>query len=450
MEIIKSWEQTEAEIRKYLERPFVDEVEVTEAARQRTRAVWGEPLTPARAVERILQDVRARGDAAVIEYARKLDGASLTGGNLFVSESEFEAAAFQVTEEFKQALQLARDNIAAFHSKQKRNSWISTEANGVILGQRIIPLDRVGIYVPGGTAPLVSTVLMCAVPARVAGVKEIIMASPVGASGVMDPHLLWAARLAGVDKVLKVGGAQAVAALAYGTETVPRVDKIVGPGNIYVTLAKKMVFGRVGIESLAGPSEILVLADASADPRHIAADLLSQAEHDPEAAAILVTTSVALAEAVAGEVARQLARLSRREVAETSWQRHGVILVCRDIQEAARWVNVCAPEHLEIVVENPWEILHLIRHAGAIFLGAHACEPLGDYVAGPNHVLPTNGTARFSSPLGVEDFVKRSSIISYTAAGLERVGRQAVRLAEVEGLDAHARAVRIRLEQAHD
>lgn len=276
------------------------------------------------------------------------------------------------------------------------------------------------------------------------------MASPVGKSGMMNPHILAAAHLAGVDRVLKVGGAQAIAALAYGTRTIPVVDKIVGPGNIFVTLAKQMVYGRVGIESLAGPSEILVLADETANPRYLAADLLSQAEHDPEAAAILLTDSSSLAEEVQREIAAQLQDLGRKAIAELSLAKNGVILVCRDMKEAACWANSCAPEHLELCVADPFGMLHLIRHAGAIFLGAIGCEPIGDYIAGPNHVLPTNGTARFSSPLGTEDFLKHSSIISYTKEGLARFGPDAIRLAEVEGLGAHANAIRIRLETLAD
>jgi histidinol dehydrogenase len=291
---------------------------------------------------------------------------------------------------------------------------------------------------------------MCAVPAKVAKVGEIIMASPVGKTGQMNPYILAAARLAGVDRVLKVGGAQSIAALAYGTETIPAVDKIVGPGNIFVTLAKKMVFGRVGIDSLAGPSEILILADETAEPRRVAADLLSQAEHDPEAAAILLTDSEDLAEQVRCEVLAQLDKLDRKDIAELSLERNGFILVCRDLEEAAQWANVSAPEHLELCVANPFGMLHLIRHAGAIFLGHTACEPIGDYIAGPNHVLPTNGTARFSSPLGTEDFLKRSSIISYTEAGLARLGPHAVRLATIEGLDAHANSVQVRLEDLQE
>lgn len=445
MRIIRTWELTKDEIQAHLTRPFVDEVEVSPKSMERTRAVWGEALSPWEAVARILADVKSRGDEAAIEYAGKLDGAKLSKENLWVSEAEWDVATSQVSPKFMQSLQVAHENIYRYHSLGLPKSWITEECHGIILGQRITPIDKVGLYVPGGSAPLVSTVLMCAVPAKVAGVKEIIMTSPVGPDGVMNPHILAAARLAGVDKVLKLGGAQAIATLAYGTDSISPVDKIVGPGNIYVTLAKQMVFGRVGIESLAGPSEILILADASASSRNLAADLLSQAEHDPEAGAILVTDSLPLAEAVLSELSLQLKELGRESIATQSLAKHGVILVCKDLTEGAYWANVSAPEHLELCVDNPWEILPLIRHAGAVFLGHWASETVGDYVAGPNHVLPTNGTARFSSPLGVEDFVKRSSIISYTRAGLKEFGPHAVELATIEGLDAHAKAVQVRL-----
>jgi histidinol dehydrogenase len=450
MRIFRTWELGEEKVRELLTRPFIDEVEVTAAFQERTKAVWGEALSPQEVVARILNQVKTRGNDAVIEYAAKLDGAELTAESLWVSDAEWEEALSQVSGDLKEALRNACSNIERYHAGQKPKSWITVEPDGSILGQKVTPLDRVGIYVPGGSAPLVSTVLMCAIPARVAGVGEVVMASPVGKSGMMNPHILAAAHLAGVDRVLKVGGAQAIAALAYGTRTIPVVDKIVGPGNIFVTLAKQMVYGRVGIESLAGPSEILVLADETANPRYLAADLLSQAEHDPEAAAILLTDSSSLAEEVQREIAAQLQDLGRKAIAELSLAKNGVILVCRDMKEAACWANSCAPEHLELCVADPFGMLHLIRHAGAIFLGAIGCEPIGDYIAGPNHVLPTNGTARFSSPLGTEDFLKHSSIISYTKEGLARFGPDAIRLAEVEGLGAHANAIRIRLETLAD
>jgi histidinol dehydrogenase len=450
MRIFRTWELGEEKVRELLTRPFIDEVEVTAAFQERTKAVWGEALSPQEVVARILNQVKTRGNDAVIEYAAKLDGAELTAESLWVSDAEWEEALSQVSGDLKEALRNACSNIERYHARQKPKSWITVEPDGSILGQKVTPLDRVGIYVPGGSAPLVSTVLMCAIPARVAGVGEVVMASPVGKSGMMNPHILAAAHLAGVDRVLKVGGAQAIAALAYGTRTIPVVDKIVGPGNIFVTLAKQMVYGRVGIESLAGPSEILVLADETANPRYLAADLLSQAEHDPEAAAILLTDSSSLAEEVQREIAAQLQDLGRKAIAELSLAKNGVILVCRDMKEAACWANSCAPEHLELCVADPFGMLHLIRHAGAIFLGAIGCEPIGDYIAGPNHVLPTNGTARFSSPLGTEDFLKHSSIISYTKEGLARFGPDAIRLAEVEGLGAHANAIRIRLEALAD
>ncbi|NLK07265.1 MAG: histidinol dehydrogenase [Firmicutes bacterium] len=446
MRIIKAWETGEDEIRALLTRPFLDEAEVTEEASARTKTIWGESLSPRQAVRRILDDVKNRGDAAVSKYALKLDGAQLERDQFWVSEAEWDQALEKVSPEFMESLKIAHTNIHRYHAQQMPKGWVLEEPLGIILGQRITPLDKVGIYVPGGSAPLVSTVLMCGVPARVAGVREIVMTSPVGSDGVMNPHILAAARIAGIHRVLKLGGAQAVAALAYGTDSIASVDKIVGPGNIYVTLAKQMVFGRVGIESLAGPSEITVIADETANAKYTAADLLSQAEHDPEAAAILLTDSHCLAEAVADELTKQLKALGRKTTAAKSLERHGLILVCEDLTQAANWSNVIAPEHLELCVADPWRLLHLIRHAGAIFLGHWASEPIGDYVAGPNHVLPTNGTARFSSPLGVEDFVKRSSIISYTEEGLEKFGPHAVRLASIEGLDAHAGAVSVRLD----
>ncbi len=450
MRVLKSWELTDEQLRELMTRPFVDQVEVTAAFQARTEAVWGEALSPEEVVSRILEDVKARGDTAVIEYAGKLDGAQLTPDSLWVTEEEWEAALGQVADDIMNALKTASENIRRYHSQARPQSWVVVEDDGVVLGQKVTPLDSVAIYVPGGSAPLVSTVLMCAVPAKVAKVREIVMASPVGRNGQMNPHILAAARLAGVHRVLKVGGAHSIAALAYGTETIPAVDKIVGPGNIFVTLAKKMVYGRVGIDSLAGPSEILILADETAKPRYVAADLLSQAEHDPEAAAILITNSEGLAEQVRSEVLAQLEKLERREAAQLSLERHGFILVCRDMEEAAQWANVAAPEHLELCTANPFGMLHLIRHAGAIFLGHTACESIGDYIAGPNHVLPTNGTARFSSPLGTEDFLKRSSIISYTESGLARFGPHAVKLAAIEGLDGHANALRVRLEDLQD
>lgn len=434
-----------AEVKPLLTRPHLEEVTASPQALERTKEVFGEPLTPQESVARILADIKQDKEAALLKYIEKIDGNKLTPDQLFVSEQEFSQAEKAVSPEFLTSLELAIDNIQKFHEKQVEESWFTTEADGVILGQRVIPLDRVGIYVPGGNAPLVSTVVMCAIPPRVAGVQEVWMATPLR-EGNIDPHLLVAARRCGVTGIIKAGGAQGIGALAYGLSCLPPVDKIVGPGNLYVTLAKKMVFGRVGIESLAGPSEVLVLADESASAKYIAADLLSQAEHDWEAASCLITTSEVLAQAVAQEVEEQLAKLSTKAVAEISLGEWGLLVVAKDMTEAVELANIFAAEHLELMVADPWAILGQIRHAGAIFMGKYSAEPIGDYVAGPNHVLPTNSTARFSSPLSTNDFVKKSSIIYYTAAGLKKTGPHGANLADVEGLDAHARAIRIRLD----
>lgn len=445
MRLLRTCEATREELAWVLTRPMVDSVEVTPEVRQRSQAVFGEPLTPLEVVERIVSDVRRDGDKAVCHYAQVLDGVDVAG-RLFVSDEELAKAYDEVSSQFLADLELARRNIAEYHAKQKETSWFMTGAGGAILGQKITPLRSVAAYVPGGTAPLVSTVLMTVIPAKVAGVKEVVVATPESKRYGLNPHIIVAAHKAGATRVLRVGGAQAVAALAYGTESIPRVDKIVGPGNIYVTLAKKLVFGAVGIDSLAGPSEILIIADAGAKPGLVAADLLSQAEHDPEAAAILLTDSEPLALAVDKEVQRQLETLPRREITAQALAKSGVIIVCKDLFEACELANVCAPEHLELAVREPFALLDRIENAGAIFLGHYASEPIGDYVAGPNHVLPTNGTARFSSPLGVYDFVKRSSIISYTKESFRQVAGVGIRLAEIEGLDAHARAMQVRLK----
>jgi len=393
----------------------------------------------------IIADVRRRGDAALIEYTARFDRLELDATTLEVTPRETERALGLVSPESYAALQLAAERIAAYHRKQKSETWLSTDEEDVLVGQMVRPLDRVGIYVPGGKAAYPSSVLMNAVPAKVAGVGEVIMVVPMP-GGEVNPHVLAAARLAGVDRIFKLGGAQAVAALAYGTETVPRVDKITGPGNIYVATAKKMVFGQVDIDMIAGPSEILVLNDGSGNPAHIAADLLSQAEHDELASAVLITTDRVFAEKVRAAIEDQLETLSRREIARQSIDRYGAIIVAETLSDAVAFSNRIAPEHLELAVENPFEILSAIRHAGAIFMGHHTPEAAGDYLAGPNHTLPTGGTARFFSPLGVEDFVKKSSIVSFSSKGLERLGRQIVHIAELEGLDAHARSVSIRLK----
>lgn len=393
----------------------------------------------------IIADVRQRGDKALFDYTSRFDRLELSAATLEVSPEEIEAAMASVSAESLRALQLATERIAAFHRKQKTETWLSTEEEDVLLGQMVRPLDRVGIYVPGGKAAYPSSVLMNAVPAKVAGVAEVIMVVPMP-GGEVNPHVLAAAKLAGVDRIFKVGGAQAVAALAYGTETVPRVDKITGPGNIYVATAKRQVFGRVDIDMIAGPSEILVINDGSGDPAHIAADLLSQAEHDELASSILITTDDAFAGRVRDEVEAQLRQLSRESIARRSIDDFGAIILAGTLQEAIDFSNRIAPEHLELAVDNPFEILPRIRHAGAIFLGHHTPEAAGDYLAGPNHTLPTGGTARFFSPLGVDDFVKKSSLVAFSRQGLQRLGQEIVHIAELEGLQAHARSVSIRLK----
>lgn len=397
------------------------------------------------AVRAILARVKAEGDEALRFYTETFDGVRLD--HFAVSEAELAEAEKQVAPEVVEALREAAANIRDFHQRQIQQSWFTTKPSGTLLGQLIRPLKRVGLYVPGGLAAYPSTVLMTGVTAQVAGVKEIVMVSPPGRDGKIHPVILVAAQIAGVTNIYKVGGAQAIGALTYGTEQIPAVDKIVGPGNIYVALAKREVFGLVDIDMVAGPSEIVVLADEGANPRYIAADLLSQAEHDPLASAVLVTPSRALAEAVKAELNRQLKELPRREIAAAALQNHGAICVVKDLDEGFAVVNRLAPEHLELLIADPFAHLGKVENAGAVFLGPYSTEPVGDYFAGPNHVLPTNGTARFSSPLSVDDFVKKTSVISYSKRDLLANGGKIVALAEQEGLSAHARAV---VERLHD
>ncbi|MBE6727711.1 MAG: histidinol dehydrogenase [Ruminococcaceae bacterium] len=405
------------------------------------------PETPAveQAVREILKNVIDNGDKALYEYAKKFDGANLT--SLEVTAEEIETAVAAVDEDFIETLKMAQQNIADFHSRQTRQSFVTDEKPGIVLGQRVIPLERVGIYVPGGTASYPSTVLMNAVPAKIAGVKEIIMVTPPDKNGKIQNEILAAAHLAGVDRIFKIGGAGAVAALAYGTESVPTVDKIVGPGNVFVATAKRMVFGKVAIDMVAGPSEILIVADEFANPAFVAADLLSQAEHDRLASSVLVTTSESLANAVSDELERQIPLLEREEIARTSIDNNGKIIIVSSIEEAIEISNEYAPEHLELSVNDPMGILPLVKNAGSVFLGHNVPEALGDYFAGPNHTLPTSGTARFASPLGVDDFVKRSSFIYYTKEALSKVERRIVDFANREGLTAHGRSVAIRFEK---
>lgn len=395
-------------------------------------------------VSAIISDVRKRGDAAVFELTARFDNLELTAATVEVSRAEMRAATAAIPDQSRAALELAAQRIARYHEKQKQQTWLSTEEADVLLGQMVTPLERVGIYVPGGKATYPSSVLMNAVPAKVAGVGEIIMTVPMP-DGQVNPYVLAAADIAGVDRVFKIGGAQAIAALAYGTESVPRVDKITGPGNIYVATAKKQVFGQVGIDMIAGPSEILVINDGSGNAAHIAADMLSQAEHDELASAVLVTRCEKMAVLVQQQLEQQLSQLQRQGIARKSIDDYGAIIIATDLDEAIAFSNRIAPEHLELAVDDPFAILPKIRHAGAIFMGHHTPEAAGDYLAGPNHTLPTGGTARFFSPLSLDDFVKKSSIISFSAAGLQRLGHEIIHIAQLEGLQAHARSVSIRL-----
>lgn len=395
-------------------------------------------------VKEIISAIRTRGDEALREYTEKFDRVRLS--SFSVTEKEIEAAYTQVDERFLSIVREAAENIRSFHEKQLRPSWMTTEENGTVLGQKITPLDSVGVYVPGGTAAYPSSVLMNVLPAKVAGVKRIVMVSPPDDQGQLPAAVLVAAKEAGVEEIYKVGGAQAIAALAYGTESINSVDKITGPGNIYVALAKREVFGDVDIDMIAGPSEIAILADETARADEVAADLLSQAEHDPRACSVLVTPSSVLAEAVSMEVEKQLELLPRKDIASRSIADYGAIYITDTIEEAIETVNQLAPEHLEIITENAIELLGKIRHAGAIFIGRYSSEPVGDYFAGPNHVLPTNGTARFSSPLNVDDFQKKSSVIIYSQKAMVENGAKIAEFARKEGLEAHARAVEFRLK----
>ena len=394
-------------------------------------------------VSDIIADVRANGDKALFAYAKKFDKADLKA--LQVSEAELDEAFESVEPEFLDVLKEAAENIRAFHSRQVRNSFILNEKPGIVMGQKVIPMDRVGIYVPGGTAAYPSTVLMDSIPAKIAGCGEVVMVTPPGPDGCVDPAILAAAKLAGIDRIFKAGGAQAIAALAYGTESIPRVDKIVGPGNAFVAEAKKQVFGKVAIDMIAGPSEILVVADGASNPAYVAADLLSQAEHDKMASAVLVTDSEELAAAVQAEIEKQVAMLEREEIARASVDSNGKIIVAKDLKQAVDVANEIAPEHLELCVDNPFDYLDSIRHAGSVFLGRSCPEALGDYLGGPNHTLPTSGTARFSSPLSVDDFVKKTQYTYYTREAFARVAEDIALFARKEGLTGHAKSALIRI-----
>ena len=434
---------TEAELVKILTKPAFDEVPVSERARARTRQTFGADLTPAELVGRIVRDVRKSGDVAIIDYTAKIDRVFLTPEKLEVSNVEKAKAMEAVDPALLLALQKAAANVKQFHQEQKNRegSWTSERGADSWVGQRRTPIDRVGVYVPGGTAAYPSSVLMTVIPAVAAGVREVMMAVPPSPDGSVNPLVLAAAEIAGASRIFRIGGAQAIAAMAFGTETVPRVDKIVGPGNLFVTLAKKAVYGYCDIDMLAGPSEIMIVADRTADPAQVAADMLSQAEHDELASSILVTDDEALAAQVEKELATQLCVLPRAATAKAALEANGLILIVRDLRQAVQCVNVAAPEHLELLTRAPQELLPEIRHVGAIFVGAYSPEPLGDYFAGPSHVLPTGGTARFASVLNIDTFMKKTSVICYAAEDLKAVSGDIVILAEAEGLAAHARAI---------
>ena len=395
----------------------------------------------------IISDVRSNGDQAVFAYTKKFDQWTCSAENIRVTEAEIEEAFDSIEEAFVEVMHKSAANIEVFHRKQLRNSWIDTKPDGSLLGQRILPLSVSGVYVPGGRAAYPSSVLMNVIPAKVAGVRRIIMTTPAGADGKVNPGTLAAAKIAGVDEIYKVGGAQAIAAMAFGTESIPRVDKITGPGNIFVALAKKACFGHVSIDSIAGPSEILIIADETANPRYVAADLLSQAEHDELASAILITTDAKLAAEVERQIERFLQELSRTEIIRRSLDNYGYILLADSMEEAVNTANAIASEHLEILTRDPYAVMTGIENAGAVFLGEYSSEPLGDYYAGPNHILPTNGTAKFFSPLNVDDFTKKMSLISYSREALEKAHQDIELFAEKEGLTAHANSIRVRFEQ---
>ncbi|MBR6013956.1 MAG: histidinol dehydrogenase [Selenomonadaceae bacterium] len=443
MKIIKSSEVGLAEIEKLLQKKPFDEIELPEKIRESNKKIFGEDLTAAEVVRKIVGDVRKFGDSAVIDYTKRFDGVELSAENFQVTEKDFSDAEKIADEKIVESLKLAAENIFSYHREQFPKSWITYRGENSVLGQSIVPLEKVGVYVPGGLAAYPSSVLMNVIPAKVAGVGEIIMCVPAK-NGKINPYVLIAAKIAGADKIFKIGGAQAIAAMAFGTETIPRVQKITGPGNIFVTLAKKEVYGHCDIDMLAGPSEILIIADKTANPIYAAADMLSQAEHDPLACSIVIATDENLAEKISVEVEKQLEKLPRKEIAEASIRNNGLIIVAKNISEAIDFANISAPEHLELLTESPFQFLPKIKNAGAVFLGENSPEPLGDYFAGPNHVLPTGGTAKFYSVLNVETFLKRTSLIFYSQNDLKNSAENIIRLAETEGLHAHAQAIKIR------
>jgi len=444
MKIVSVKELGIDKIKQMLTKPAFDEVVLNPKIQEKNKILFGQDLTAAQVVDKIVQAVRQDGDAAVMKYTKLIDGVDFSPADFLVTAEEYAAAEQEADPAVVESLKKAAANVRSYHMEQKPKSWMTYREHGSILGQALIPLDRVGIYVPGGTASYPSSVIMNAVPAAVAGVGEIIMMVPPALDGKINPYVLIAAREAGVTKIFKIGGAQAIAAMAFGTESIPRVDKITGPGNIFVTLAKKAVYGHCDIDMLAGPSEILIVADKTADPVYTAADMLSQAEHDTLASSIVITDSKELAGEVQKELELQLTKLPRQEIARASLDKNGLIVITETLTEAMELANVSAPEHMEILTAQPFELLPYVRHAGAVFLGPYSPEPLGDYFAGPNHVLPTGGTARFYSVLNVETFMKRTSIISYTQPALMAVQEDIIRLAKAEGLDAHANAIRLR------
>ena len=447
MQVTDARGMSAVEIAALMQKKAFDECELSPGVQAGVTAMFGAPLTAAQVVERIVTDVRAGGDGKLLYYTNLIDKAGLSVQNIRVSKAEFAEARQSADAEVVGAIERAIANVRSFHEEQLPKTWLTNRECGAMLGQKVTPVDSVGIYVPGGTAAYPSSVIMNAVPATAAGVLRIVMAVPPGRDGKVNPYVLVTAELIGIREIYKMGGAQAIAALAFGTETVPKVEKITGPGNIFVTLAKKAVYGHCDIDMLAGPSEILIIADDGADPKYLAADLLSQAEHDPLASAILVTDSELLGNAVAAELEMQLAALPRQEIAALSLANHGKIIIASDMETVIEMANISAPEHLEVMTKEPFALLPYLRNAGAIFLGAYSPEPLGDYYAGPNHILPTGGTARFYSVLNVETFMKKTSIIAYTQGALTAVGSDVIKMAEAEGLQAHANAIRVRMEK---
>ena len=445
MQVTDARGMSAVEIAALMQKKAFDECELSPGVQAGVTAMFGAPLTAAQVVERIVTDVRAGGDGKLLYYTNLIDKAGLSVQNIRVSKAEFAEARQSADAEVVGAIERAIANVRSFHEEQLPKTWLTNRECGAMLGQKVTPVDSVGIYVPGGTAAYPSSVIMNAVPATVAGVPRIVMAVPPGRE--VNPYVLVTAELIGIREIYKMGGAQAIAALAFGTETVPKVEKITGPGNIFVTLAKKAVYGHCDIDMLAGPSEILIIADDGADPKYLAADLLSQAEHDPLASAILVTDSELLGNAVAAELEMQLAALPRQEIAALSLANHGKIIIASDMETVIEMANISAPEHLEVMTKEPFALLPYLRNAGAIFLGAYSPEPLGDYYAGPNHILPTGGTARFYSVLNVETFMKKTSIIAYTQGALTAVGSDVIKMAEAEGLQAHANAICVRMEK---